>query len=76
MAMAFPAYADRKPTLEERRIIEAKLVGLGYTSWDEIEFDYRRNAWEIDDALAVDGREYDLRLAPHSYDVISRKMDD
>ena len=34
-----PSLADRKPTLEERSRIETKLRELGYTSWDEIEFD-------------------------------------
>lgn len=45
-----PSLADRKPTLEERSRIETKLRELGYTSWDEIEFDEERNAWEVDDA--------------------------
>lgn len=56
-----PALADRKPTLEVRSRIETKLKELGYTSWDEIEFDDERNAWEVDDARTADGRDYDLK---------------
>ncbi|MCG7508986.1 PepSY domain-containing protein [Mesorhizobium retamae] len=74
--IASPALADRKPTLEERARIEGQLKSLGYTSWDEIEFDIKRNHWEIDDALAGDGKYYDLKLAPETLDVVSRKLDD
>lgn len=70
------ALADRKPTLEERARIETKLKELGYTSWDEIEFDEKRNQWEIDDARAADGKDYDLKLNPQSLDAVSRKLDD
>ncbi|MBR2119770.1 MAG: PepSY domain-containing protein [Afipia sp.] len=71
-----PSLADRKPTLEERSRIETKLRELGYTSWDEIEFDEERNAWEVDDARMADGRDYDLKLNPQTLDVISRKLED
>lgn len=71
-----PALAGRKPTLEERSHIEMKLKELAYTSWDEIEFDEERNAWEVDDARTADGREYDLKLDPKTLDVISRKLED
>lgn len=71
-----PSMADRKPTLEERSRIETKLKELGYTSWDEIEFDEERNAWEVDNARTADGRDYDLKLNPQTLDVISRKLED
>ena len=71
-----PTLADRKPTLEERSRIETKLKELGYTSWDEIEFDDERNAWEVDDARMADGRDYDLKLNPQTLDVVSRKLED
>lgn len=71
-----PGLADRKPTLEERSRIELKLKELGYTSWDDIEFDEERNAWEIDDAHTADGKDYDLKLNPQTLDVISRKLED
>jgi len=70
------ALADRKPTLEERSRIETKLKDLGYTSWDEIEFDDERNVWEVDDARTADSQEYDLKLNPQTLDVISRKLED
>lgn len=70
------ALSDRKPTLEERSRIETKLKELGYTSWDEIEFDEERNVWEINDARVADGRDYDLKLNPQTLDVISRKLED
>ncbi|WP_266019575.1 PepSY domain-containing protein [Brucella intermedia] len=71
-----PALADRKPTLEERAHIENRLKAWGYTSWDEIEFDDERNAWEVDDARASDGKFYDLKLDPRSLDIVKRKRDD
>lgn len=71
-----PALSDRKPTLEERSRIETRLKELGYTSWDGIEFDEERNAWEVDDARMADGRDYDLKLNPQTLDIISRKLDD
>lgn len=70
------ALADRKPTLDERSRIETKLKELGYTSWDEIEFDEERNVWEVDDARAADGKDYDLKLNPQTLDVTSRRLDD
>lgn len=71
-----PALADRELTLEERSRIETKLKDLGYTSWDEIEFDEERNAWQVDDARTADGSDYDLKLNPQTLDVISRKLED
>lgn len=70
------ALSDRKPTLEERSRIEIKLRELGYTSWDEIEFDEERSVWEVDDARVAAGRDYDLKLNPQTLDVISRKLED
>ncbi len=71
-----PAFADRKPTLEERGHIESRLKGWGYTSWDEIEFDDDRGVWEVDDARASDGKFYDLKLDRRSLNIIKRKRDD
>lgn len=70
------AFADRKPTLEERDHIESRLKGWGYTSWDEIEFDDDRGVWEVDDARASDGKFYDLKLDRRSLNIIKRKRDD
>ncbi|MEW6394362.1 MAG: PepSY domain-containing protein [Pseudomonadota bacterium] len=70
------ALADRKPTWDERSRIETKLKELGYARWNDVEFDEERNAWEVDNARAADGKEYDLKLNPQSLDVISRRLDD
>lgn len=64
---------DRAPTAEERAQIEAVLRDAGYVSWEEIEFD--DGLWEVDDARAADGREYDLKLDPNTLAVVARKED-
>lgn len=77
LALAFgagPALADRDPTDAERAEIESVLRGLGFTEWDDIEFD-DDGYWEVDDAVAADGREYDLRLAPETYEVLRQEED-
>lgn len=62
MAVAAPALADdRAPTVEERTRIEAALRADGYTSWGSIELDDNR-VWEVDDAIDVENREWDLEL--------------
>jgi hypothetical protein len=52
---------DRPPTAEERTRIEAALRADGYTSWGSIELDDNR-VWEVDDAIDVENREWDLEL--------------
>jgi hypothetical protein len=52
---------DRPPTPEERAQIEEVLRAEGFTSWEEIEWD-DDGYWEVDDAVAADGQEYDLKL--------------
>jgi len=60
-AGALPAMAqDRDPTADERSRIEAALKAEGFTRWDDIELD--DGVWEVDDAIAADGKEYDLKL--------------
>ena len=62
LAAAGPAFADdRAPTAEERTRIEAALRADGYTSWGSIELDDDR-VWEVDDAIDVENREWDLEL--------------
>jgi len=63
LAVASPAAADRPPTLEERVLVESALRAQGFVAWDEIELD-ERLGWEIDDAVGIDGRTFDLVLDP------------
>jgi hypothetical protein len=72
--LATPALADRDPTSEERSQIEAELTNQGFTSWEEIEWD-DDGYWEIDDAIHTDGREYELHLAPDTFEVLKREDD-
>lgn len=65
---------DRLPTPEELANITASLQAAGYTSWEEIEFDDGR--WEVDDAIAADGQEYDLKLDPQTFEIVSTRLDD
>jgi hypothetical protein len=66
-----PAHADRAPTADELPQIENALRSLGFTAWDDIELD--DDAWEIDDARGADGKEFDLRLRPDTFEVIERE---
>lgn len=74
IAVAGPALADREPTPEERTQIEEHLRSLGFTSWEEIEWD-DDGYWEIDDAIHSDGREYELHLAPDTLEVVKQEAD-
>jgi hypothetical protein len=71
--MAVPTMADRKPTAEERTRIESVLREQGFTRWDEIAFDDDYEAWEVDDAVGADGRQYDLKLDAKNLSIIKRE---
>lgn len=74
--VATPVLADdRPPTADERAAIERVLTAEGFVGWDEIEFD-DDGYWEVDDARTADGREYDLKLAPDTYEIIERDLED
>ncbi len=71
---ANPAHADRDPTPEERTAVESQLRSLGFTSWEKIEWD-DDGYWEIDDAVGTDGKEYDVHLAPDTFEVLKQELD-
>jgi len=73
--LASPALADRAPTPEERTAIEAKLKAEGFTRWESIELEDDESVWEVDDAVAADGREYDLDLKPGTLEILKRDPD-
>lgn len=73
--LASPALADRAPTPEERATIEAKLKAEGFTRWESIELEDDESVWEVDDAVAADGREYDLELRYGTLEVLKRDAD-
>ncbi|RLP28216.1 PepSY domain-containing protein [Mesorhizobium sp. YM1C-6-2] len=73
--LASPALADRAPTPEERAAIEAKLRAEGFTRWESIELEDDESVWEVDDAVAADGREYDLDLEPGTLEILKRDPD-
>ena len=64
---------ERPPTQEERARVEAALRADGYTAWGEIQLDDGR-AWEVDDAVDAEGREWDLELEAGTL-VVSKKDD-
>ncbi len=70
---AQPALADRPPTIEELAHIETALRAHGFQAWDEIELD--DDGWEIDDAVAADGRRYDLKLDPVTLAILESEVD-
>lgn len=65
---------DRPVTPEERRQIEEVLRREGFTRWDEIELDDGR--FEVDGAIAADGREYDLELSRVDFSILKRDRED
>ncbi len=67
------ALADRAPNADERAAIEAALGAQGYSSWKEIELDDGR--WEVDDAIAADGKRYDLKL-DQNFSIVSKELED
>ncbi|MGQ7794595.1 PepSY domain-containing protein, partial [Faunimonas sp. B44] len=73
LSAASPAHADRDPTPEERSQVENQLRNLGFTSWEKIEWD-DDGYWEIDDAVGSDGKEYDVHLAPDTFEVLKQEL--
>ncbi|MGF1650246.1 MAG: PepSY domain-containing protein [Hyphomicrobiaceae bacterium] len=69
-----PALADRKPTPAERTQIEQTLRANGFVTWDEIEFD--DGQWEVDDARRADGSEWEVDIAPNTYQIVKLERDD
>jgi Peptidase propeptide and YPEB domain len=66
--MALPARADDEAGPEDRARIEEALRAAGYQSFEEVELD--DGVWEVDDAIGSDGREYDLKLDPDTFEII------
>lgn len=73
---AAPACADRAPTAIERQSVEKALRAAGFASWEEIELDDDGPLWEVDDARTSDGKRYDLKLKPGSYEIVKRELED
>jgi uncharacterized membrane protein YkoI len=68
-----PAWADRAPTREEQRVIEAVLKVEGFLRWEHIELD--GDEWEVEGAVAADARRYDLRLDARTLEIVERHRD-
>lgn len=72
--LAASADDDRMPTADELSSIETVLTDAGYTIWEEIEFD--DGLWEVDDARKGDAvEEYDLKLQPDTFAIVSERVD-
>ena len=67
--------ADRKPTSQERFVIERALRSQGYRRGGDIEIEKKGRVWEIDAALAPNGRRYDLKMSAETFQIIKRKRD-
>lgn len=72
---ATPALADRAPNPQERAAVERVLRANGFVSWEEIELDDDGPRWEIDDAVARDGKRYDVELDPRTLRIVRRSLD-
>ena len=68
------AETDRPVTAEEMRQIEAVLRREGFTQWKKVEFDDCR--FEVDDAVAADGRRYDVKLSGVDFTIVARDPED
>lgn len=68
-----PALADRLPTPEERARIEGVLRSKGFTGWEKIESE--DGVWQVDDAIASDGRKYDLKLNA-TFEIVLQQLED
>lgn len=64
--------ADRAPTAAENAKLSEVLRAAGFVSWEEIELDDDGPYWEVDDARLRDGRRYDLKLDPKTFEIIER----
>lgn len=76
LVTAVPAFADDRPSPEERTRIEMQLRERGFQTWGEIERENAGREWEVEDARHADGRKYDLRLATEDLRELSRRLDD
>lgn len=69
------ALADDRPvTPEEARQIETVLRREGFVRWGKVAFD--DGQFEVDDAVAADGRKYDLKLSSVDFSIQHREPDD
>lgn len=62
-----------RPNAQDRARVEQSLRRAGYERWDDIEFD--DGYWEVDDARARQGGEYDLKIDPRTLRIVSRDGD-
>ena len=70
-AIANPAMTA--PTAAEKASIEASLKDSGFSSWQAVSHD--GTGWKVDNAMAADGKAYDLTLDKTSFAVVSRQPD-
>ena len=43
---------------------------------EEVELDDDGPYWEVDDARMADGKRYDLKLRPGTYEIVKRELED
>ena len=70
-----PAFADRKPTPQERARIESVLRQNGFKRWGDITFYEEDQVWEVDEAIGPDGREQDLLVDPTTMAITEHQRD-
>lgn len=76
LVAATPALADRAPSATEAAAIEKAVRAAGFVSWEEVELDDDGPYWEVDDARMPDGKRYDLKLRPGTYEIVKRELED
>jgi hypothetical protein len=76
LVAATPALADRAPTATEAAAIEKAVRAAGFVSWEGVELDDDGPYWEVDDARMPDGKRYDLKLRPGTYEIVKRELED
>ena len=73
LALADPAFADRRLPPEQAEKVAAVLEREGFSEWKEIELDDGLIA--VDGALDVNGKRFELTLDPKSLAIVTRKAE-
>ncbi|MFG5117899.1 PepSY domain-containing protein [Methylorubrum sp. POS3] len=68
-----PALADEKLPPEQQTKVEDILKKEGFTKWKEIELD--DGMIEVDDAIDANGKQFDLKLDPKTFEIVKREAE-
>lgn len=67
------AWADQPLPADQLAKVEALLRQEGFSKWKEIELD--DGMIEVDDAVDANGKSFDLKLDPKTFEIVKRKAE-